>query len=522
MQCPHCGADIDVDEIRPEQECPECGKEWLKPRPATEEQDSAAGADTSAETPSERPQRRRQSRKAIRTGGLSLPIVTILTIAAAAAGAFLVYAIQREPLKTARRSAKRARNDVADWEESFKKQEKRFSSLQERFDSNKKQLRDVKSKLDNRDKQVDELQEKIDALEKKLRDTEAALANAKTKKEEPHDPFSDLRKGMKTGEVRKLLGTPDKRTVGGTENRRMEIWTYGNNRKLHFLNGQLQKWSEEKAETDSSTSPPRETSLVERQPPRRIPDPAKPTRKSTFKPDPNLPEALRLSDEPGLEVYSAKPNADSESMQFAVYVPKTYQPNKPALPLIVSSHGAGGSGPGEADQWKSLAEQYNFFVVCPSYLSARARGTIGDMKDRIKRDKKMLSAILHRVLGSLNIDRRYVLHTGFSNGGIPTYYIAMNHPTVFKALCFRSANFYGTKIDIDHRSAWRKRPIFIFWAKDDQDIIQKQGSKGAHFLKNGIGCRRLTVKMLPEGSHSGRPGVAAKWFAEMVAHTKNR
>jgi poly(3-hydroxybutyrate) depolymerase len=237
---------------------------------------------------------------------------------------------------------------------------------------------------------------------------------------------------------------------------------------------------------------------------------------------PKLPEELRLSAEPGKQIYKTESGGYAEG-QFAVYVPKAYSADTP-MPLVVSSHGSGGNGPGEIGEWEPLADQYAFLVVCPSYACAAAgRNTNTEKTAQLRQDAVTLDEVLRRVLGSFNVDRKHVMHTGFSGGGNPTYYLAMTRPEIFTALCFRSANYHGTMFFATRDfSAWRNRPVYIFWGEQDNEIIIKpmpghapEGPAGLLFLQQ-IGCQNLKHEILPGGGHASRADLAAKWFAKEV------
>ncbi len=242
---------------------------------------------------------------------------------------------------------------------------------------------------------------------------------------------------------------------------------------------------------------------------------------------PQLPEELRLSAEPGRQIYKAQLGGYAEG-QFAVYVPKAYAADTP-MPLVFDSHGNGGNGPGEIGEWEPLAEQYGFLVVCPSYASAAAGGSVADKMAQYRQDAVMLDEVVRRVLGSFNVDRKHVMHTGFSGGGNPTYYLAMVHPEVFTALCFRSANYHGTSYFMTRNlTAWLDRPIYIFWGDQDHDLIIKatpghdpEGPAGLLFLQR-IGCQNLKHEILPGGGHASRADLAAKWFATEVVPVQEK
>ena len=135
----------------------------------------------------------------------------------------------------------------------------------------------------------------------------------------------------------------------------------------------------------------------------------------------------------------------------------------------------------------------------------------------------MLDEIVARVLGSFNVDRKHVMHTGFSGGGIPTWYLAMSHPEVFTMVCFRSANFYGPKyFPTRNLAPWLDRPVYAFWGENDHELIIKprlghpgDGPWGLAFLQQ-LGCRNVKHEILPDGGHASRADLAAKWFDEVV------
>ncbi|MCS7304640.1 MAG: hypothetical protein NZ602_05965 [Thermoguttaceae bacterium] len=246
----------------------------------------------------------------------------------------------------------------------------------------------------------------------------------------------------------------------------------------------------------------------------------KPKKAQKVFPDPKLPQELVIS--PTAEVKTYKPTTPGNlpDSSFAVYVPKSYSHETP-MPLVVSSHGINGTGPGEITGWVKFAEEYGFIVVCPTYALATQPNMLKS-KSAVLQEEKMLLEIMERVFRSLNVDRELVLHTGFSGGGLPTYFYAMRHPEIFTALCFRSANFLGDRFPMDVRP-WRNRPIYIFWGSKDHPLIIEKGNMGrppegplclAFFQK--AGCTRLKHQIIEGGGHESRPDLAAKWFAEEV------
>lgn len=238
--------------------------------------------------------------------------------------------------------------------------------------------------------------------------------------------------------------------------------------------------------------------------------------------------AAKISGEPGTRYYLAGKTAGYFAGVFAVHIPASYDGSAP-LPMIVSSHGNGGSGIGDIRGWTSHADKHGFIAVCPSFGSA-----VGN--NNASADTPMLDEILERVLGSLKIDRRHIVGTGFSGGGLPAYTCMMGNPKVFTALCFRGPNFYGSMAT---RPAWKTRPIYILWGENDHPMIydKKSGSgQGPEALTVLLGLKDIAGEyrkrknpvafvsrdrsfkwdQIPGGGHDGRSDLVVKWFVDTV------
>lgn len=206
---------------------------------------------------------------------------------------------------------------------------------------------------------------------------------------------------------------------------------------------------------------------------------------------------------------------------FAIHIPAAIKRGQ-LLPLVVSSHGLGDNGIVEIGMWAGQAERYGFIAVAPSFGSATGATAIGV-------DDKMLGQILDRVFAKLPVDRKFVLGTGFSGGGLVAYGIMMKYPQWFTALCFRGPNFRG----LGARGPWRERPIYIFWGeKDHPMILNPDGPNGlaallkmkslsqeydrrkdpAHFV---AAAGKFQWDLVPGGGHDPRADLAAKWFASL-------
>ncbi len=224
-------------------------------------------------------------------------------------------------------------------------------------------------------------------------------------------------------------------------------------------------------------------------------------RADTF-PDPDMAPADVIAATPGLQTYATKVKAANK---FAVVIPASYKAGKP-MPLVVSAHGNGGSGEGEANAWSGLPDKYNFILVCPSYYSSVAISA-----QSAADDNEMLKEVMKRVFASLNIDRTRVLHTGFSGGSLATWYVAAQHDDWFTALCLRSGNFYSEpEISL---SRWRTRPIYVMWGTEDMAGIPDQGAHMLDFLQKTMDNKTVKHEIIPGGHHEGHPDLVAQWFA---------
>jgi hypothetical protein len=260
-----------------------------------------------------------------------------------------------------------------------------------------------------------------------------------------------------------------------------------------------------------------------------------------------------IDSKPGMQIRMTRSGGTNNAGKFVIHIPKSYDGRTP-FPLVVSSHGAGANGEKEyGSGWGPLSEQHGVIVVCPSYASAVAT-TTSDVQKGIQDDHRMLRDILSMVARSLRIDASKVMHTGYSGGGVPTYFVAMLMPRAFTAICLRSSNYYGnayfdiglaaadvnfspfnaykgqkyTKTRLaDVIGAWKNRPICTFWGRNDHPIIiqknfegKPEGPEGLEFLTTEVGCTRIH-HFIHNGGHDSHPEWAAEWFARYAWFAAN-
>lgn len=112
--------------------------------------------------------------------------------------------------------------------------------------------------------------------------------------------------------------------------------------------------------------------------------------------------------------------SSDEERDYLLYVPRTYDPAKPA-PLVISLHGAM-NWPGfqqEITQWNRLADDAGFIVVYPAGTGTGPR--IWDMKGwrnpQTMPDVRFIADLIEKLQKTYSIDAARIYVNGLSNGG---------------------------------------------------------------------------------------------------------
>ena len=128
--------------------------------------------------------------------------------------------------------------------------------------------------------------------------------------------------------------------------------------------------------------------------------------------------------------YTAWNGARREAL---LVLPKWYGPRThPAIPLVISPHGRGGTAKGNARLWGGLPAFGPFAVVNPQgqgrVLTAYSWGWRGEIDDLAR-----MPAILEAALPWFHVDRSRVYAIGSSMGGQETLLLAALHPKLLTA-----------------------------------------------------------------------------------------
>ncbi len=214
---------------------------------------------------------------------------------------------------------------------------------------------------------------------------------------------------------------------------------------------------------------------------------------------------------------------------YSLFVPSKYS-KKSSWPLVISSHGRGGSGAGEMRPWQGLANSHGLIVACPDMVTATHNRPKTSNLPASEEDDEVILSIVDEVRARFRVNRRAVMITGFSGGGNPSYHTGLRHPDVFTHICTRGGNFAPQQIPRDEKvlEAGRKQlKIYIFFGdKDHELIIGPNGNDGqAYQARDALkeaGYENITFERVLGMGHQSRPQMAAKWFAAYVDKNKKR
>jgi polyhydroxybutyrate depolymerase len=122
---------------------------------------------------------------------------------------------------------------------------------------------------------------------------------------------------------------------------------------------------------------------------------------------------------------------------YLVHVPPTYN-GSTAIPLVVSLHGHGGTGAGQArlTHMSDVADTNGFIVVYPDGVNHAwndGRSGINGAPENID-DSGFIRELILRLEGQYAVDAHRVYATGFSNGGFMCYRLARDLPDLVAAV----------------------------------------------------------------------------------------
>jgi len=216
------------------------------------------------------------------------------------------------------------------------------------------------------------------------------------------------------------------------------------------------------------------------------------------------------------------------AQEFWYYVPNSAK-RKKRVPFVLSYHGAMGNGEAEIRQWTKFADEHGFIVACPTADLAGARTQAGAAANFTQADfiKEIatITSIVKYMQDHFPIDGRFRMITGFSGGGIPTYWFGLTHPHIFRFVCPRSGNFPPLVAAFHQQNPEVRRLIeqaaassflYVFYGEKDHPVILQTAPQTIAWLRQ-LQPRHLQVEQVPGMGHDSRVDLAVKWFVGAMA-----
>jgi predicted esterase len=139
-----------------------------------------------------------------------------------------------------------------------------------------------------------------------------------------------------------------------------------------------------------------------------------------------------------------------------LFIPSGYQHDTPAT-LMLSLHGAGGSGTGIATAFQALAEAAGIVVLAPDSRFATWDLIVQDFGP----DVTFIDAALESTFERVNVDPARLTIAGFSDGATYSLGLGLANGTLFKRVIAFSPGYLRTK------SPRGKPPVFITHGDSD-------------------------------------------------------
>jgi pimeloyl-ACP methyl ester carboxylesterase len=188
-------------------------------------------------------------------------------------------------------------------------------------------------------------------------------------------------------------------------------------------------------------------------------------------------------------------------------------------------HGRGGSGKGEIEQWIGFAKELGFIVACPDMCSATDNRPPTSPLAPLVEDEEVLLSVFDEVRGRFRVNRRAVMLTGHSGGGLPAFHTGLRHPGLITHLCARSANFYPVLVPADEQvlAAGRARlKVHIYYGERDHPLILGEDGRPGQARSSfdalkAAGYESVEIERIAGMVHESRADIAAGWFGAFLA-----
>jgi len=167
---------------------------------------------------------------------------------------------------------------------------------------------------------------------------------------------------------------------------------------------------------------------------------------------------------------------DGIERSYYVHVPPSYD-GATSVPLVLALHGGGGAG-GNMDKltgFNAVGDREGFIVAYPSGVGRHwSDGRAVNKKDvggKEVDDVAFLTALVDRLAGDYNIDRKRVFVTGISNGAFMSFRLACDRPDVFAA----AAGVAGAVTEDLAAGPAPRAPVPVMFINGDEDPLVRYG-----------------------------------------------
>jgi len=194
---------------------------------------------------------------------------------------------------------------------------------------------------------------------------------------------------------------------------------------------------------------------------------------------------LELLGESSAQGYESVVSID-DPIQWQVYVPESYDPQKPAGLLVYISPSDSGQIP---ENWKSLMEQRNMIWIAA---------------DQSGNQSAVLSRITSALLATALVDRNYRIDeqrryiSGFSGGGRVASMVATEYARLFRGAIYNcGVNFWGDNPTVSIDQLKQNRFVFITGDKD----FNKADTRRVYGQYENAGLEQIKLMVIPFMGH---------------------
>ncbi len=174
--------------------------------------------------------------------------------------------------------------------------------------------------------------------------------------------------------------------------------------------------------------------------------------------------------------------SDTSSMQYLLYLPKNYQEEKSAFPLMMFLHGSGERG-SDIELVKmhgppKLVDKKDFpFIIISPQCPAGQRWDI-----------ELLNELLDDIISKYNVDKSRIYLTGLSMGGYGTWAFASKYPEKFAAIApICGGGDPGNVVKI------KNIPVWVFHGAKDSAVPLARSEEMVKALRKAGGFVTFTV-----------------------------